>query len=186
MKIFDFKVFGTLLFFLELYHLFGHVSVLFRLRLLPRRDLRKVRFYFLIDLLTVAAVNYLYTGTRMWLAVLQNIQHLFFFMTWDKHPYCKKVITWSSLDWQRSSHSKKWTIDIIFGTAFDAVVHGSNLYLLSHYLGIKEMALGFILCFTLTYSILLSERFAWSSPNKTPAWVEKRVKPINEHGTDSK
>lgn len=185
-KIYDFKVFGTLLFFLELYHLFGHLSVLLRIRLLPRKDLRRVRFYFLIDLLTVAAVNYLYTQTRIWLAVLQNIQHLFFFLTWDKHPYCKKVITWSSLDWQRSWHSKHWKIDITLGTAFDAVVHGSNLYLLSNYLSGKEMIMALFINILSVYAVLLNSKLAWSSPCNTPAWIEKRVKPINEQGTDSK
>ena len=71
------------LFTFELYHLVGHIVVLLGLRLLPRRDLVRQRLYFLTDLLTVHLSFWVHR--RWWgLILLQNIQHAFYFITWDK------------------------------------------------------------------------------------------------------
>jgi hypothetical protein len=48
-----FNVVATLLFIAEFYHIIGHTVILFRVRMLPRKDLVKIRPYFLIDALTV-------------------------------------------------------------------------------------------------------------------------------------
>ena len=75
---------------LEIYHAFSHICILFRLRMLPKKDLVRVKVYFLVDLLTVAS-SAMYTGKMLWLAALQNAQHLFFYFTWNKNWYCIRV-----------------------------------------------------------------------------------------------
>ena len=71
------------LFTVELYHLVGHIVVLLGLRLLPRKDLVRQRLYFLTDLLSVHLSFWVHR--RWWgLVLLQNIQHAFYFITWDK------------------------------------------------------------------------------------------------------
>ena len=84
-------IIATFLFTLECYHFIGHVCVLFRVRLLPRKDVVKIRYYFLFDTLTVFAVCFLFTGALKWLAALQMMQHLFFFITWNRQSYTNKV-----------------------------------------------------------------------------------------------
>lgn len=79
------------LFFLECYHICGHLNVLFRIRLLPRRDLVRIRFYFLFDLLTVFASSFLFLHRLQWLAAVQIVQHLYYFMYWEKTAPAKKV-----------------------------------------------------------------------------------------------
>ncbi len=39
----------------------------------------------------MALTNFVYTGKLRWLAAIQMCQHLFFFFTWNEHPYTKKV-----------------------------------------------------------------------------------------------
>lgn len=80
-----------LLFFLECYHVSGHLNVLFRIRLLPRRDLVRIRFYFLFDLLTVFASSFLFLQRLQWLAAIQIVQHLYYFLFWEKTAPAKKV-----------------------------------------------------------------------------------------------
>ena len=74
---------ASLIFFLEVYHFLTHVLVLFGIRLLPRRDLVKQRIYFLIDLVC-ANLSYWIHGRFLALIVLQNIQHAFYFFTWEQ------------------------------------------------------------------------------------------------------
>ena len=53
----------------------------------------------------------------------QQWQHIFYFSTWDKSWAAKRVISWSSLDWDRG----RWNqIDLVAGTAFDLGVHMAN------------------------------------------------------------
>ena len=84
-------VFGATLFFLEFYHLLAHCMILFRFRLLPSKDLARQRHYFLVDTLTVATSSFLYTQNLRWLATIQILQHMFFYLNWNKHPYAIKV-----------------------------------------------------------------------------------------------
>ena len=72
-----------ILFTAELYHLVGHIVVLLGLRLLPRKDLVRQRLYFLADL---ASVHLSFWVHRRWwgLILLQNLQHAFYFLTWDQ------------------------------------------------------------------------------------------------------
>ena len=86
-----FHFIAVFLFFLESYHIIGHSAILFRLRMLPRKDLVRIKYYFLLDTLTVFTVSFLYTQQLRWLAALQMCQHLFFFFTWNKNKYTRKV-----------------------------------------------------------------------------------------------
>ena len=90
------NMFGTIiafiLFTLEWYHIWGHTVILFRIRLLPRKDLVRIRYYFLFDLLTVFCSSILFTGKLRWLAVIQIIQHLYYFVYWDQTGLAKKVL----------------------------------------------------------------------------------------------
>ena len=83
---------ASLIFFLEVYHFLTHVLVLFGIRLLPRRDLVKQRIYFLIDLVC-ANLSYWIHGRFLALIVLQNIQHAFYFFTWEQRYFTKKEVS---------------------------------------------------------------------------------------------
>ena len=74
---------ASLIFFLEVYHFLTHVLVLFGIRLLPRKDLVKQRVYFMIDLVC-ANISYWIHGRFLLLIGLQNLQHLFYFFTWEQ------------------------------------------------------------------------------------------------------
>ncbi|XP_013417086.1 uncharacterized protein LOC106178446 [Lingula anatina] len=172
---------AAFLFSLEAYHFIGHVLILFRMRLLPRKDLVRQRYYFLVDAMTVFTTNFLFTGKLQWLAVIQNIQHGYYFLTWDSSSLCKKVISWSSLDWQRSHHKKRWELLEVFGTTFDVLVHTINCYLLGQYLTTVEVIISLFITHCLVYVILHNPLYAWSNPVSTPDWVEKRIFPIGEN-----
>ncbi|XP_064628381.1 uncharacterized protein LOC135487982 [Lineus longissimus] len=175
------NVVATLLFIAEFYHIIGHIIILFRLRMLPRKDLVRLRPYFLIDALTVFITAFVYTGTMRWLALLQNIQHLYYFFTWNKSTYTKKVISWSSLDWTQSSNSKlRWEWDVILGTSFDVVVHMVNCYILLQFMTSVETIIALILGNVLSFVVLCNSKFAWASPTKVPGWVGRRIQPVNE------
>ena len=85
------NIIATVLFSLELYHVITHCLILFRVRMLPRKDLAKARYYFLVDTFTVFATCFLFTGALRWLATLQIIQHLFYFCFWENNEHVKKV-----------------------------------------------------------------------------------------------
>ena len=85
------NILATILFLLECYHFIGHVCVLFRVRLLPRKDVVRIRYYFLFDTLTVFTVCFLYTEKLRWLAAMQMVQHLFFFFTWNRQSFTNRV-----------------------------------------------------------------------------------------------
>lgn len=84
-------VIAFILFTIEWYHIWGHTLILFRIRMLPRKDLVRIRFYFLFDMMTVFCSSILFTGKLRWIAVLQIIQHSYYFVFWDKSGMAKKV-----------------------------------------------------------------------------------------------
>ena len=55
----------------------------FDLQILTRRILAKQRIYFLFDLICVAS-SYLVHRKFLFFIILQNIQHLYYFFTWEK------------------------------------------------------------------------------------------------------
>lgn len=170
---------GCILFFLEVYHVLTHYAVLFGRRLLPRKDLVRVRWYFLFDTMTIFTVNFLYLQKLQWLAGIQMIQHFSYFIWWDKANFCKHVISWSSLDWYRTfAHRYDW--EMILGTTFDFLCHLINAALIYHNLSFLQMFLSLFACQLLFLVVLYNPRFAWSNPNQVPAWVEKRITHLTE------
>ncbi|KAL3882820.1 hypothetical protein ACJMK2_029126 [Sinanodonta woodiana] len=172
------RIIAFVLFTLELYHAIGHTLVLFRIRMLPRKDLVRIRFYFLADALTVFSSSILFTGMYRWLAVAQIIQHMYYFLFWDKTYLAKKIINWSSLDWLRSPGLKQWELDSIIGTSFDIGVHILMAFCLASYLSTVQIIFAFALVQCSAYVVLFGRRFAWASPSYIPDWVEKRIQPI--------
>lgn len=81
----------NIFFFFECYHFVTHAFILFRIRLLPRKDLVRSRYYFLIDTSCVFMVNIVLLQRLQLIAVCQIIQHLFYYITWDKSQLAKKV-----------------------------------------------------------------------------------------------
>jgi len=166
----------SILFGLECYHFATHVMILCGWRMLPRKDLVKQRIYFLIDLIC-AASSYLIHRQFLWLIILQNIQHIFYFMTWEKSWLAKRVVSWSSLDWDRS----RWAqIDLVLGTLFDVAIHALNSVLLFPFVDSME---GFIFAIVmniiLAYVFIFNPKFAWSNPEEVPKWVQSRIKPLS-------
>ncbi|XP_060588523.1 uncharacterized protein LOC132743939 [Ruditapes philippinarum] len=165
------------LFTLEWFHIWGHTLILFRVRLLPRKDLVRIRYYFLVDLLTVFSSSILFTGKLRWLAVLQIIQHAYYFVFWEKNWVSRKIVTWSSLDWFKSDLRTRWELDSIIGTTFDIVVHVCMAYYLGQYLDVVEVMVALSIVQVGVLVLLFGPYYAWAAPGKEPAWIEKRIHP---------
>lgn len=166
-----------ILFTLEWYHIWGHTVILFRIRMLPRKDLVRIRIYFLIDMLTVFASSILFTGKLRWLAVLQIIQHLYYYVYWDKTWLAKKIINWSSLDYLVSDLRNTWELDSILGTTFDLVVHLCMAYYLGQYLNVVLVMCSLAIVQASILVLLFGPHYAWASPGNVPAWIQKRIHP---------
>ncbi|CAL4121750.1 unnamed protein product [Meganyctiphanes norvegica] len=176
-------IFGVTLFTLEFYHILTHLAILFRVRMLPRQDLVRQQWYFIIDLGTAFCSSFLYLQKFQLLTSVQFIQHLYYIIFWNQTNPAKKIISWSSLDWMKSDFSKDWNLDCILGTAFDASVHILMAYYLSAHLSLFQILLSISLCVSSFYFLIFnSEKFAWRDPNETehPTWINKRIKPVAE------
>jgi len=116
------------------------------------------------------------------IAVCQIIQHLFYYITWDKSQLAKKVISWSSLEWQRLPQKTSLTTGLFetVGTIFDLMVHLVNAYLLASQITAVEVILGIALVHFTVQILLYNPRFAWTSPNSLEPWIEKRLKPLSK------
>merc|ERR1712088_1164981 len=135
-----------------------HVTVLFGWRMLPRKDLVNQRYYFLIDLVC-AASSYLIHQKFLALIILQNIQHAYYFITWEKSGPSKRVVSWSSLDWDRG----RWNqVDLVLGTAFDMGVHMANTYFIGSMLSYTGIITAIIITFIFYQMVILGSRFAWA------------------------
>merc|ERR1712223_2136327 len=167
----------SIIFCLEFYHFLTHITVLFGWRMLPRKDLVKQRIYFLFDLVC-AASSYLIHQKFFALIVLQNIQHAYYFFTWEKSGPSKRVVSWSSLDWDRG----RWNqIDLVIGTSFDVFIHAMNSVLLIQYFSSTEaLLLTLAIDFVFLAVVLYNPKLAWSNPTQIPAWVKKRLSPLSE------
>ena len=86
-----FNILTVIAFSVEAYHIVGHCAVLFRVRLLPRKDLVRIRYYFLFDLLTVFVSSFVILGKLQWLAAIQMCQHMYYFLFWEQTGPAKKV-----------------------------------------------------------------------------------------------
>jgi len=160
----------------ELYHSLGHLIVLTGYRLLPRKNLVAIRYYFLFDAAGAAIAYYVHQVQWLYpLLILQQWQHVFYFSTWDKSAAAKRVISWSSLDWERG----RWNqIDLVLGTTFDMGVHLANTYFIGDML-IHSSILPVIIATIILYRrVILGSKFAWASKSSMPEWVAKRIKPL--------
>jgi len=170
---------AAFLFMLETYHVLTHLMVLFGLRMLPRKDLVRQRLYFLFDTATIFSVNFLYLGNLRWLAVIQMIQHFSYIIWWDKADFCRRVISWSSLDWSYTyEHRYDW--NLIIGTTFDLMCHLVNSILLCAYISQLHGFIAFAFSVFSLALVVFNPRLAWSTPSHVPSWVRKRVSVLEE------
>merc|ERR1712111_212425 len=88
----------------------------------------KAKTYFIIDAACAAIAYAIHQADYFYfILILQQWQHIFYYSTWDKSAAAKRVISWSSLDWDRG----RWNqLDLVLGTAFDMLVHMANTYFL--------------------------------------------------------
>eukprot|EP00091_Calanus_sinicus_P000357 TRINITY_DN10299_c0_g1_i3.p1 TRINITY_DN10299_c0_g1~~TRINITY_DN10299_c0_g1_i3.p1 ORF type:complete len:162 (+),score=49.20 TRINITY_DN10299_c0_g1_i3:313-798(+) len=144
--------------------------------MLPRKDLVAVRYYFLLDAACAAIAYYIHQADYFFpILILQQWQHILYFSTWDKSAAAKRVISWSSLDWDRG----RWNqIDLVLGTAFDMGVHIANTYLIGAMLSYSSLITGILITLALYQMVIMSNRLAWAARGSIPAWVEKRIKPL--------
>ncbi|XP_052089029.1 uncharacterized protein LOC127725787 [Mytilus californianus] len=179
------NVLTIICFCLEAYHIVGHCAVLFRVRLLPRKDLVRIRYYFLIDLMTVFVSSFVVLGRLQWLAVIQMCQHMYYFLFWEQTGPAKKIISWSSIDWTKSKFYKEWHLDSILGTAFDVGVHVLMAFLLGQRMTTVQVIIGLVIVQCSSFTIMNGPWLAWSNPWDTPKWIEKRVKPLQTYYSSS-
>merc|ERR1711915_87463 len=148
----------------ELYHSLGHLTVLTGYRMLPRKDLVSVRYYFLLDAACAA-----------WAFYIHQAAYFYYYSTWDKSWAAKRVISWSSLDWDRG----RWNqIDLVLGTAFDMGVHIANTYLIGQMISVTSLITGTAITLVLYKMVIGGKSFAWASKASMPDWVAKRIKPL--------
>ncbi|GFR64985.1 hypothetical protein ElyMa_001937100 [Elysia marginata] len=173
---------ALLMFAIEFYHTLAHFMILSGMRMLPRKDLIRIRYYFLVDTLSVIASTCL-TGRFIWLTCLQVIQHLFYFFTWEQSYMAKRIVDWSSLDWFKPGGNKGAKesrvlsqMDSFLGTLFDMVVHMCMMYALaSEYLNVTGVLVAVLIAQAALYVVVFNPKFAWSHPNSMPAWVQRRL-----------
>ncbi|XP_063422920.1 uncharacterized protein LOC134707245 [Mytilus trossulus] len=173
-------ILAFILFGLESFHFVGHCLIMFRVRQLPRKDFVRMRFYFLVDTLTVFLSSFVVLGTLQWLTSIQLIQHLYYYLMWEKTDTAKKIVSWSSLDWTRSTKYEEWHIWSIIGTLFDVFVHMVMGILLSQQLTTVQIISSLLIAQSWLIYVLNVPKYAWSSPWATPEWVEKRIKPLDK------
>lgn len=177
---------AVLLFLVESYHVLGHLSVLLRIRLLPRKDVVRIRYYFFIDGLS-SFVTFVFTGQLRWLVTLHVLQHLYYFLFWEKSYWAKRIVDWSSLDWFQSQKVGGLELDNILGTLFDILVHVANLAILSSYLSTVQIFVLVGLAQMTAAVVLFNPRLAWASPSSLPPWVQRRIATLPaSHGSPEK
>ena len=95
-------------------------------RLLPRTNVVAAQWYFIWDILAAAMAYYIHQVEGFFpILIIQQVQHIFYLTTWDQSWAAKRVISWSSLEWDRG----RWNqVDLVLGTAFDMGVHMANTW----------------------------------------------------------
>ena len=89
----------------------------------------------------------------------------------------KRVVSWSSLDWDRGRFNQ---LDLVIGTFFDVFIHALNSVLLVQYLtSIEGLVLALVLDAVFVVVVLFNPKLAWATPNKVPNWVQKRVRTLS-------
>ena len=89
----------------------------------------------------------------------------------------KRVISWSSLDWDRG----RWNqLDLVIGTLFDTLVHLMNAWFLAEAMSWTSVNLSLLAVVAYTGLILFNPFLAWSSfredKENIPDWIRKKVK----------
>lgn len=166
-------VFSTFFFFTEMYHIIGHAVILFGIRTIPLRDLEKIGAYFVTDLLSVT-FSWLIHGQFSTIVAIQQVQHIFYIVTWNKGYMAKRVAFWSSLDWYTNkgkSRAFEW-----IGTFYDLATHCLMVYSLYPYvsLNIGNIAVALLMLYISARNIIFNPKSAWASPKAIPEWVQKR------------
>ncbi|RUS90618.1 hypothetical protein EGW08_001615 [Elysia chlorotica] len=173
---------ALLMFAVEFYHTLAHFMILSGMRMLPRKDLIRIRYYFLVDTVSVMTSTLL-TGRFVWLACIQVIQHLFYFFTWEQSYMAKRIVDWSSLDWFKTEGAGRPVVsrmlsqlDSFCGTLFDMLVHMCMMYALGRaYLDVTGVLVAVLLAQAALYVVVFNPKFAWSHPNSMPGWVQRRI-----------
>ena len=117
----------------ELFHFTSHILVFALGRLfLPRYFISFQWFYFVWDLLSVMTCSLLFKLPiyAQAICMIQNFQHIAYVINWDTAQWCKDVISWSSMEWEKPAFimDSYHFIFIWGGTIFDILVHGMLLY----------------------------------------------------------
>lgn len=176
-----FNILTVVVFSVEAYHIVGHCVVLFRIRLLPRKDLVRIRYYFLFEVLTVFVSSFVILGKLQWFAAIQMCQHVYYFLFWEQTAPAKKIVSWSSIDWTKSKFCNEWHLCLMLGTAYDVLVHICMAFLLGQHLTTVQIMISLVIVQCSSWTILNSPWLAWSNPRSTPKWIEKRVKPLESY-----
>ncbi|GFS27055.1 hypothetical protein ElyMa_005235100 [Elysia marginata] len=169
----------------ELFNTLTHLTVLSGRRLLPLKDLRKLRFYFLVETLSVVASAIL-SGKLYLVASLHVAQHLYGSILWESTRQGKRIISWSCLEWFESKNGQEkcrdftrgrlHPIDCFLHTVFDLSVHFVLFYVLAtEYLDTARVLV--VLCVTTAAvcMVFFNRKYAWSCPGNVPAWVRRRL-----------
>ena len=81
------------------------------------------------------------------------------------------------MDWDRGRFNQ---LDLVIGTFFDVFIHALNSVLLVQYLtSIEGLVLALFLDAMFVVLVLFNPKLAWSSPNKVPNWVQKRIRTLS-------
>merc|ERR1711973_329615 len=170
--------FVHLMFVVEAYHALAHWLVLVGWKMLPRKDLVSTRYYFLIDCGSAALAFLLHRNEFMFpFFILQQWQHIFYYSTWDRSNAAKRVISWSSLDWDRG----RWNqLDLVLGTAFDLSIHIANAYLVGRGLPVFDILVGLVVVALLYFVVFANPKLAWANRTSAPDWVARRIKPLSQ------
>jgi len=134
------------------------------------------QWYFIWDLLAAALAYYIHQVEGFFpILIMQQAQHIFYLTTWDKSWAAKRVISWSSLEWDRG----RWNqVDLVLGTIFDIGVHAANTYFLGTLLSLGSVIPLTMVTLLGVISIMQGSRFAWASKTKIPDWIRERIKPL--------
>ena len=91
----------------------------------------------------------------------------------------KRVVSWSSLDWDRS-HWKQ--VDLVLGTLFDALIHAMNVSLLvQHLVSVNVLITSLIVTLILFLMVIYNPKLAWANPeSKIPDWIKLRMRPLSD------
>ena len=105
--------------------------------------------------------DYLLTKKAWWLAVAQNLLHLAYILTWERSSWTRRVLSWSSLEWQES----RLQYGLIFGTSFDIATHMYYAVQLSRLLSINVVAVVWIGALLTVYQQIFWSNSEWRKPH---------------------